>query len=171
MTDTLVGISEIPKFVIEPTLVIKLISSQERDEHPLMKNKSLKILVADDQRSMRDLFTHILRMMGYSCDTAVDGRECLLKFTLRSYDVLFLDLVMPEIDGETVLAWIKNQAPDTQVIISSIQDDEGAIKHMLRNGASAYLVKPFTTREVQQIIHTLENRRTAAGLELVSTYA
>jgi len=136
-----------------------------------MKNKSLKILVADDQKNMRDLFTRILRMMGYSCDTAVDGRECLLKFTLRSYDVLFLDLVMPEIDGETVLAWIKNQSPDTQVIISSIQDDEGAIKYMLRNGASAYLVKPFTTREVQQIIRTLENRRTAAGLELVSTYA
>ena len=136
-----------------------------------MRDRNLSILVADDQECMRLLFTRVLRSMGYACDTAEDGRDCLLKFTQRDYDVVFLDLVMPEIDGETVLRWLRSQHPTTHVIVTSIQDDEFAIQNVLRLGAAAYIIKPFTAQEIQSVMRTLENRRTADGLSMVAVSA
>lgn len=109
--------------------------------------------------------------MGYSCELAADGRDCLLKLSQHDYDVLFLDLVMPEIDGETVLRWVKIQAPNVRVVVTSVQDEEFIIGRMLRLGAAAYLVKPFAAQQVQEIMRSVENRRTQDGLSLISTHA
>ena len=106
--------------------------------------------------------------MGYICDVAADGRECLLKFVQKPYDVVFLDLVMPEIDGETVLRWLRKEHPGTNVVITSVQDDDGIMRDLLALGASAYLVKPFTSQEIQGVMRGIENRRTASGLSLVA---
>ncbi len=133
-----------------------------------MAEKKLEILVADDQENMRQLFARVLQSLGYQCDVATDGRDCLGKLSHKSYDVVFLDLILPEVDGETVLRWVRRQFPDTYVVISSVQDDEGIIRDMLALGAKAYLVKPFTNYEIQNVIHAIENRRTASGLAQVA---
>ncbi len=133
-----------------------------------MGSRSLRILVADDQENTRVLFCRIVNSLGYSCDVCGDGKECLMKFIHQPYDVVFLDLVMPGIDGEPVLRWLKSRYPGTHVVITSVQDDEGAIRTMLARGATAYIVKPFTAHEVESVMRGIENRRTAAGLNLAA---
>ena len=132
---------------------------------------SINVLVADDQENLRLLFSHVLRFMGHNCDLAADGRECLLRVTEARYDILFLDLVMPEIDGETVLRWIKAHSPQTNVIVTSVQDDDGVIQEMLALGATAYLVKPFTVTEIKGVMQHILNRRTRDGLSLSAVIA
>lgn len=133
-----------------------------------MAGRNLPILVADDQKPMRDIFARVLRSLGYDCDIAVDGRDCLHKLMEKEYAVLFLDLVMPEIDGETVVGWVRAHHPETIVIVSSVLDDEASIRALLRVGATAYLMKPFTAQDLASIMHGIENRRTAAGLTRIS---
>jgi CheY-like chemotaxis protein len=133
-----------------------------------MNHRNLRILVADDQENTRAIFSRVLNSLGYTCDACSDGKECLEKFLGRSYDVVFLDLVMPGIDGEPVLRWLRSRFPSTHVIITSVQDDEGAIRTMLARGATAYIVKPFTAHEVESVMRGIENRRTATDLTLAA---
>ena len=128
----------------------------------------MKVLITDDQEDMRQLFRRVLQSMGYTCDVAVDGRDCLVKCETENYDVIFLDLVMPELDGETTLQILKRHHPGTSVIVSSIQDDEEAIRQLFKLGATAYIVKPFTSHEIRGVMMTLENRKTAAGLQMAA---
>jgi CheY-like chemotaxis protein len=129
----------------------------------------ISVLVADDQENMRVLFSKVLQSLGYTCDLAVDGRDCLTRISQKRYDIVFVDLVMPEIDGETILRWLTSHRPGTSVVIVSIQDDDGIIKQLLSLGATAYLVKPFSAHEIQNVMRGVENRRTSAGLSLVGT--
>lgn len=132
--------------------------------------RGISVLVADDQENMRVLFAKVLQSLGYTCDLAVDGRDCLSKFAQKRYDIVLVDLVMPEIDGEIVLRWLKSHHPNTSVVIVSVQDDEGIINDLLALGATAYLVKPFTSHEIQNVMRGVENRRTAAGLSLAAAF-
>lgn len=132
-----------------------------------MSARGISVLVADDQENMRVLFTKVLHSLGYTCDVAVDGRDCLARVSQKRYDIVFIDLIMPEIDGETVLRWLTSHQPETSVVIVSIQDDEGIIKQLLALGATAYLVKPFSSHEIQNVMHGVENRRTSEGANLV----
>ncbi len=133
-----------------------------------MRKSGLSILVADDQHSQRMLLVHVLGTMGYECDTAVDGRDCLAKIAGKTYHIVFLDLVMPEVDGEMVLRYLRINHPRTSVVVSSVQDDEGIIRDLLALGATAYLVKPFTSEEIRGVMNGIENRRTQAGLHTVA---
>ena len=136
-----------------------------------MASRSISVLVADDQETMRQLFARVLTSLGYSVEVSTDGRDCLIKFAQHRYDVVFLDLIMPGIDGETVLRWVRTYYPQTQIVVSSIQDDDEVIRTMLSLGATAYLVKPFTARDIHNVMRGVENRRTAAGLNMVAATA
>lgn len=133
-----------------------------------MTARGMKVLIADDQDEMRQLFRRVLQSIGYDCEVAVNGQDCLEKCETQNYDVVFLDLVMPELDGETTLQILKRHYPRTEVVVSSIQDDEDAIRQIFRSGATAYIVKPFTSHEIRNVMMTLENRKTAAGLHMAA---
>ena len=130
--------------------------------------RGMKVLIADDQDEMRQLFRRVLQSIGYDCEVAVNGQDCLEKCETQNYDVVFLDLVMPELDGETTLQILKRHYPRTEVVESSIQDDEDSIRQIFRSGATAYIVKPFTSHEIRNVMMTLENRKTAAGLHMAA---
>ena len=133
-----------------------------------MGSRRINALVVDDQEGMRRLFVRVLHSLGYPVDACNSGHDCLIKLSQQQYDVVFLDLVMPEIDGETVLHWIRVRYPQVHVVISSVQDDEESIRTTLSAGATAYLVKPFTSQEIQNVMRGIENRRTRAGLQMVT---
>jgi CheY-like chemotaxis protein len=134
------------------------VSGQEMASH------RLRVLVADEEEDMRAMFSRVLGSLGYGCDLCANGAECLMKFARQPYDIVFLDLFIPGVDGEPVLRWLRSQCPSTQVIVTSVQDDDGVIRTVLAGGATAYIVKPFTAHEVEIVMRGIENRRTAAGL-------
>ncbi len=76
-----------------------------------MTSSTVKVLVVDDDKAMRDACFQILSRMGFEIDLAADGRRALNLLGKESYDLVFLDLVMPDQNGIEVLKQIKNPGP------------------------------------------------------------
>jgi len=114
-----------------------------------------KIIVADDTDTLRELYKRAFESINVVPTVCPDGQVCLDQLRNAHYDILFLDLIMPHVDGETVLRTVREEFPKLQVVIASVQDDEAAIQELLDLGAKAYLVKPFTVEQLVDIVRRL----------------
>ncbi|MCA9809035.1 MAG: response regulator, partial [Candidatus Dadabacteria bacterium] len=77
-----------------------------------------KILIVDDEDAIRSLFVEALNELGYDCDVAKNGLECLEKFyRVKDFDVVLLDVQMPELNGIETLKKLKSYSPDLSVIM------------------------------------------------------
>jgi len=103
------------------------------------------ILVVDDNRLNRMKLAHSLRQEGHSSAMAEDGRQALEMLAGQPFDVVLLDLLMPELDGFEVLKQIKGDSRlrDLPVIVISALDDMDSILKCIEMGATDYLPKPF----------------------------
>lgn len=124
-----------------------------------MTEKSLRILVADDDPNIGKTFHRIVTGLGHACDVVTDGRECLRHIATTSYDILFLDLIMPKVDGESVLQAVKNRGNPRDIIIISSEDDDEVIADILHHGATAFIVKPIELASVEHVIAEVQARR------------
>jgi CheY-like chemotaxis protein len=119
----------------------------------------LKILIADDNEYIRELLNRVIEDTGYNWENAENGKQCLDLLNQSTFDVLFLDLIMPVMDGESVLKNIGNTLnKGIDVVIMSSQDDEQAIEEVLKLGATAYLTKPLSIGVIQDVLATLGSR-------------
>lgn len=101
-----------------------------------------RLLVVDDDPQITSTFEAILRSEGYGVVTASDGREALELVTQSPFDVVLLDLLLPDIDGWTVLRRIRDIRPTARVMILCADvDAEGTIE-AFRLGAVEVLLKP-----------------------------
>ncbi len=119
-----------------------------------------KILIVDDEQSMRDVLSIMLKRAGYGVTVAADGEEAIAQLGKDIFDLVITDLKMPKVGGLDVLKAVKDSSPDTVVlVITAFASTETAIEAMKR-GAYDYLTKPFQVDEVQLIIrNALEKRR------------
>lgn len=104
-----------------------------------------RILVVDDNAGNRDMLSRRLEREGYFVDTAEDGRQALEKLETGSFDLVLLDIVMPELDGFAVLQSIRaNQRwKEVAVIMISALDEIKSVVRCIEMGAEDYLPKPF----------------------------
>ncbi len=118
-----------------------------------------KILVADDEQSMREFLDIMLSKEGYKVTLASNGEEVLRLIENDIFDLALLDIRMPRIDGITALKKIKDTSPETVVImITAYASTDTAIKAM-KEGAYDYITKPFKIEEIKLIIkNALEKR-------------
>ncbi len=125
-------------------------------EHSLVE----KILIVDDERSMRDVLSIMLKKAGYAVTTADDGEEAIAQLGKEIFDLVITDLKMKKVGGLEVLKAVKDASPETVVLmITAFASTETAVEAMKR-GAYDYLTKPFQIDEVQLIIrNALERRR------------
>ena len=119
-----------------------------------------KILVVDDEQSLRDVLSIMLKRAGYAVTSAMDGEEAIELLNKEIFDLVITDLRMPKIDGMEVLRAVKSASPETVVlIITAFASADSAVEAM-KQGAYDYLTKPFQVDEVQLIIrNALEKRR------------
>ncbi len=119
-----------------------------------------KILVVDDEQSMRDVLSIMLKRAGYGVTTASDGEEAVGHIHKEIFDLVITDLRMPKMGGLDVLKTVKACSPETVVlVITAFASAESAVEAM-KHGAYDYLTKPFQVDEVQLIIrNALERRR------------
>ncbi|MBF7689341.1 twitching motility response regulator PilG [Acinetobacter sp. FNA3] len=117
---------------------------------------SLKVMVIDDSKTIRRTAETLLQREGFEVITAVDGFEALSKITETSPDIIFIDIMMPRLDGYQTCALIKNsqQYKDTPIIMLSSKDGlfdraKGQIV-----GSDEYLTKPFSKDELVNAIRT-----------------
>ncbi len=119
-----------------------------------------KILIVDDERSMRDVLSIMLRRAGYGVTVASDGEEAIAHIDKELFDLVITDLKMPKAGGLDVLRAVKESSPESVVlIITAFASTESAVE-AIKLGAYDYLTKPFQVDEVQLIVrNALEKRR------------
>lgn len=122
----------------------------------------MKILIAEDDRYIREGLQDLLESEGYQTISAVDGVEAVRKFKEEAPHLVLLDIMMPEKDGYSVCREIRNHSQDVPVIFLSAKSEEIDRVIGLELGADDYIMKPFGTREVVARIRAV-TRRCLAG--------
>jgi len=106
-----------------------------------------KILVVEDDLFLRELYADVLSAEGYKIETAQDGEEALQKMKIGGYDMVLLDIIMPKMDGLSVMRQMQNnppQAPNKCVIFLTNLDKDEEIRTALQLG-QGYLIKSQIT--------------------------
>jgi class 3 adenylate cyclase/CheY-like chemotaxis protein len=120
------------------------------------------ILVADDDAANREMLARRLQRLGHAVSMAENGRQAVEMIRAQPFDLLLLDIVMPEMDGYQVLKYLQANRPAAHlpVIVLSASDDSEKIAHSIKLGAQDYLPKPFDPVLLQARIGScLEKKR------------
>jgi excisionase family DNA binding protein len=107
-----------------------------------------RILVVDDEASIRDLLSKTLALAEYDVDVAPDGRSALDRMRVYAYDLLIADLKMPGMDGLAVIREAKRYKSDLPVIIITGFSTESSAIEAVNLGVAGYLTKPFRVPQV-----------------------
>ncbi len=122
-----------------------------------------RVLAVDDSPHIRILMTKLLKRFGFeSVETADGGKQGLEKVHTFKPHAVFLDGIMPEMDGLTVLRSIKKLDPSTIVVITSSLSERDKVLQFKESGADFYLMKPFEEAKLQEVakkvVSVLESR-------------
>jgi excisionase family DNA binding protein len=115
---------------------------------PAAGNVRPRVLVVDDEASIRDLLSKTLALAEYDVDVAPDGRSALERMRMYPYDLLIADLKMPGMDGLTVIREAKRYKGDLPVIIITGFSTESSAIEAVNLGVAGYLTKPFRVPQV-----------------------
>lgn len=107
-----------------------------------------RVLVADDEASIRELLSKTLALAEYDVDLAHDGRSALERVRTTEYDLLITDLKMPGVDGLSVIREARRFRPELPIIIITGFSTEASAIEALNLGVSGYLTKPFRVPKV-----------------------
>ena len=131
----------------------------------------MKLLIVEDSARLRKSLAEGLKKLGYTVDTAEDGEIALKHLESMDYDVLILDIMMPKVDGLSVLKQIREKRNRVHVLILSAKGQvEDRIKG-LELGADDYLIKPFSFDELNARICALMRRAHDSKSPLMSVGA
>jgi excisionase family DNA binding protein len=130
-------------------------SQRPRADHPggggpavPTRNARQRVLVVDDEASIRDLLSKTLALAEYDVDTAPDGTAALDRMRAFGYDLLIADLKMPGMDGLTLIRQAKRIKQDLPVIIITGFSTESSAIEAVNLGVAGYLTKPFRVPQV-----------------------
>jgi two-component system response regulator HydG len=122
-------------------------------------DEKMRIMIVDDEMVVRESFYHWFIKAGHNVETAASGQEALTKLEDEPFDVMFVDIKMPGMDGIELLERVKEAYPDTIVIIITAYGSiESAIKAM-KIGASDYLLKPFKPDQLSLVLEKIAQQR------------
>ena len=107
-----------------------------------------RILLVDDEPKIRGFIARALTAAGYEIDCASGGAEALRRAGLGEYGLVILDLIMPDMDGRSVLTALLRERPEQPVLVLSCLDDVTTKVCCLDLGAHDYLTKPFSLEEL-----------------------
>ncbi len=120
-----------------------------------------KILVVDDERSIRNTLKDILEYEKYEVDLAEDGQKALEKIGSAEYDIILCDIKMPGLDGIEVLERLTEQTPDTPVVMISGHGNIDTAVESIKKGAFDYIEKPL---DLNRLLITIRNAMDKSNL-------
>ncbi len=126
----------------------------------------MRILVVDDEPDLADAVAGSLRREGYAVDVSNNGQDALERLSINPYDLVLLDLTLPDVDGLEICRMIRNDArfdPSTRILMVTARDSIEERVQGLDDGADDYLVKPFALRELSARVRTVLRRETTGG--------
>jgi DNA-binding response OmpR family regulator len=128
-------------------------------------NSARQILVVEDDPAIRRLLTMVLQRHGYTVDTAADGLEAVLKLGVAEYDVIVLDLMMPQLDGFTFLSTMAENDPArlNRIIVTSAASPS-VIRERMAGQPFSVLPKPFDISELVTRVRACMAAQTPAAV-------
>ena len=129
---------------------------------------TMKVLLIEDEEKVANFISKGLEEEGYAVDMAYNGREGLDLVKTNSYDMLLLDLMIPEVNGFDVLKTIRNWGIDLPVLIITAKSSKEDVVRGLDTGSDDYLTKPFSFEELLARMRALLRRRAARGVQALT---
>lgn len=126
----------------------------------------MKLLFAEDERSLSRAITHILEKNCYSVDAVYDGQAALDYLENGDYDGIILDIMMPKVDGITVLRELRSKGNPVPVLMLTAKSEIDDRVLGLDTGANDYLTKPFDTKELLARIRAMTRGNRAVDATL-----
>jgi two-component system response regulator HydG len=119
----------------------------------------MSIMIVDDERIVRESLYHWFQKFGHEVDMAASGAEALAKLEQFPFDVLFVDIKMPGMDGIELLGKVKEEYPDTTVIIVTAYGSIDTAVQAMKLGAADYLLKPFKPEQLSLVLEKVVQQR------------
>lgn len=115
------------------------------------------VLVVDDSQTVRQMLSELLQKGGLTVVEAVNGLEAKAKIQAKLPDLVITDLIMPEMNGYELCRWMKNDpsAQNIPILVCSTKDQEFDRYWGMKQGADAYITKPFQPGEMLQTVKQL----------------
>lgn len=123
----------------------------------LRSPRSVRILVVEDDKIMRDLMAMSLRRVGYAVESTADGAVALDWIEREYFDLVMLDVILPDTDGFTLLKEIRSFTDVPVVMLTSMNRSEDIVRGF-ELGADNYITKPFNFREVEARVNAVLRR-------------
>src|SRR5688572_9240377 len=120
---------------------------------------ALRVLLADDEPTIRLTLADALESDGHQVTTASDGAEAMELATRAAFDVLITDMRMPKLDGMGLFRKVRKLSPDTRVIMITAYAGVNDAVTALKEGAVDYMTKPFDLEEIKLRVRRLAERR------------
>lgn len=115
----------------------------------IFKSKAV-VAVVDDDMIIRELVKTVFSETSWEINTFVNGKEFLLAQKDSDFDLVFLDLMMPEIDGFQVLEYLKKHGKKLPIIVFSALSQKETIQKAISFGISSYMIKPLVPEKIQK---------------------
>ena len=124
-----------------------------------MHSKDVRILIVDDEETYRFMLATLLEAEGFVPTSAGDGIQAMNAVQKQAFDIVLLDIKMPKVDGIEVLKFIKENFPDTEVIMLTGVGDVKIAVECMKSGAYDFLTKPYSSDELLATIERALDRR------------
>ena len=132
------------------------------------ENKRLRVLVVDDEPTLRLGFAYALSNPATTVETAATGQQALERIAVENFDIIILDLRMPELDGIGVIEVLRDQGNTIPIILCSATLAPNAALSAIRHGVVDFLLKPVRPVDLRQVIEFVihpENRPLPLAME------
>jgi len=124
--------------------------------------ENARILVVDDDESVRKVLTTILEDKGYNVETAKNGKEAIKKSNEKFFNLALIDIRLPDLEGTKLLTKMKDTTPKMiKIIVTGYPSLQNAIE-AVNKGADSYILKPFNVKDVLKTIRTNLKRQQEA---------
>lgn len=118
-----------------------------------MTQQQCSVLIIDDAYTVREYLRQTLLHLGISnVQEAADGKRGLLVFSEKQHDLVFLDIELPDINGQHLLQQIKAQADKTHVVMVTAHNSVENVRNSIASGASGFIAKPFSAQKIKNIV-------------------
>lgn len=128
----------------------------------------MNILIVEDETALAEAVAHILRKAGHSADRVADGQSALDYIRVGTYDLVLLDIMLPKLDGLSVLRQMRSEGVQTPVLMLTARTTVPDKVAGLNAGADDYLTKPFDPEELLARVGAMTRRKGAMVLNEIS---
>ena len=128
-------------------------------------DEKMSIMIVDDEEIIRESFLHWFEKYGHRVETAASGFEALEKLEKVPFELLFVDVKMPGMSGIELLEKVKEEYPETIVIIITAYGSIETAVTAMQMGATDYLLKPFKPEQLSLVIEKATHQKRLVSLE------